>query len=113
MVDYKYAIISGNTIRLCNDYENIWCSREELMESPKTKIKNGILTISGDMVQYDFNMLGKHPKVEDIEDHYIETYKTWFGLGKEKKRVKSHWVRLKKRKHMRLTFSNFELIEEK
>jgi len=109
---YKYAIKSGKNIKLCNDYDSIHCASETLIENPFYKILNGNLVLLGNEIQYRLNRFEDSDiKLEDVEEKYIKTYKTWLGFGKEKRKVKSGWVILKKRIPVRYTLSHFELYE--
>ena len=107
---YKYAYPDNDTVKISK-------LEQDIRPAYQTEINITSLTkdeLIGWITQYDCNisMLREDKlKVEDVEDEYIIEYKTWFGLGKTKKRVKDGWVRLKDKSNVvRYKLDNYKIV---
>ena len=74
-------------------YKYVYIDKDELIISTKSKsirpafdTEVNIISINdeeivGWITEYDYTKFGEKPKFEDVEDEYIEEYKSWFGIG--------------------------------
>ncbi len=76
-------------------------------------VHDGVATVTGKRERWGIHgVLGTQVKIEDADDKYIRTKKTWFGLGKEVRVVEDGWVKLKGRDSITYSSNNYCLIED-
>lgn len=97
-----FAVIQNDIVILANSVD--FKPAELVIETPKVKIENGLLEIIGMLRTYKFN--GGYIKPEEVDIQNI----SWTKIGKPF--VRRGWVFLKDKQLVKITKSNFMLIEE-
>ena len=104
---YRFVYVEDDRLVICVESKPMRPAFETELNITSINDKE----IIGWITEYDCVAFSPRPKFEDVEDEYIEEYKTWFGLGPVKKRFTKSWVRMKNQSMvMRIPLKNYKLV---
>ena len=105
------VIVSDNTIDCISETFSI--SNEMCIIDTTIEIVDGILTLTGDRIEYELTHV-KRDNLEKYEDNHIQYgYKSIIDIFRHIKRpYVNGWVQLKETTSISITFSNWILIQK-
>ncbi len=107
-MDYKYAYPEKSEIIISKTKKTIRPAFDvEIIITSLTKDE-----LIGYVVEYVCPPISKSGyTMDDVREDYLKEYKSWFGLGKMKKKYNSSWVALKDKSNVvRFDLRNYRVV---